>query len=109
MSFAGAALQTLAASHMHLGGHEIALFDAGNFVAESRNFAAKLVSGNQRRMNPVLGPAVPLIDMQVRPADGCNFYLDQYIVPAKAWDFDLADLRSWRGFRLDHRQHRFRH
>ena len=60
VGFAGAALQALAASHMHFGGHEIAFLDAGDFIAERRHFAAELVSGDQRRMNAVPGPSGPI-------------------------------------------------
>ena len=67
------------------------------------------MAGNQWRMYAVLRPAVPLVDMQIGSADGGNFYLDQYVVPAKRWDFDLADLRARRGFRLDNRKHGLGH
>src|ERR1022692_1743358 len=70
VSFAGAALQALAARHVHLGGNKIAFLHAGHFIAERGHLAAKLVSGNQRRMNTALGPAIPVINMQVGAADG---------------------------------------
>ncbi len=60
-------------------------------------------------MNSILRPAVPLVDMQISAADGGDFYLDQNVVAAKAWNLDLADLRARRGFRLDDREHGFRH
>ncbi len=107
--FASAALQTLAAGDVHLGGNEIAFLDAGNFVAERRHFAAEFMAGNQRRMNPVLRPAVPLVNVQIGAADGRNFDFDQYIGPAKGWNLDLADFRARRGFRLHDREHGFLH
>src|SRR5258708_33926652 len=67
------------------------------------------MSGDQRRMNPLLRPTVPLVNMQIGAADGSNFYLNQYLVPAKRRDFNLADLRPRRGFRLDDPEHGFRH
>src|ERR1044071_2933141 len=70
VSFAGAALQALAASHVHLGGNEVALLDAGDFVAKGRYLAAELVSWNQRRMDAILRPAVPVVNVQVGAADG---------------------------------------
>ena len=109
VGFAGAALQTLAAGHVHLRGNKVAFFHAGDFVAEGRHLAAKFMAGNQGRMNPVLRPAVPLVNVQISAADGSDFYLDQHIVPAKRRNLDFADLRARRGFRLDHREHRFLH
>ncbi len=109
MRFAGAALQTLAAGHMHLGRNEIAFLDAGDFIPEGCHFAAKLMAGNQRGVDPVLRPAVPLINMKIGAADGRNFDLDQDIGPAKRRNLDLADFRSRRGFRLHDREHGFLH
>src|SRR6266404_9792711 len=79
VSFAGAALQTLAAGYVHLSGNEIAFFHAGDFIAEGYYFAAELVSGDERRMNASLCPAVPLVNVKVSAADGGDFYLDQDI------------------------------
>ena len=60
---AGAALQALAAGHVHFGGNEIAFLYAGDFVAECGYLAAKFVPGNQRRVNAALRPAIPVVDM----------------------------------------------
>src|SRR5581483_1577369 len=46
MSLAGAALQTLSARHMHLGGHKVAFFYARNFVSIGNHLTAKLVPVN---------------------------------------------------------------
>ena len=51
VSFAGAALQALAACHVHLGGNEIAFLDAGHFVAERNHFATEFVPRDQRRVD----------------------------------------------------------
>ena len=103
--FAGAALQALAASHVHLGGDKVAFFHAGDFIAESRDFAAEFVAGNQRRVNAVLRPAIPVVDVQVGAADGRDFHFDQDVVASEGGNLYFADLRARRGFRLDHRQH----
>src|SRR6266404_6200853 len=55
--FAGAALQALAASHVHFCRNKIALLHAGDFVPTSYNFAAKFVARNQRRTDSSLSPA----------------------------------------------------
>ena len=107
--FAGAALQALAAGHVHLGGNEVAFLHAGDFVAERRHFSAEFVPGNERRMNAVLRPAVPVVDVQVGAADGRDLHLDQHVVAAEGGNLYFANLRSRRGLRLDHRQHCFCH
>jgi hypothetical protein len=105
VGFAGAALQTLAAGNVHFRGYKVPFFDARDFIAESHHLAAELVSGNQRRMNPSLGPSVPFVDVEIGPADGRHLHLDQNVGPAVARNFHFADLRPRRGFRLDHREH----
>ena len=74
---ADAALQALAAGHVHLGGDEVAFLHAGDIVADGLDGAAELVAGNERRMNAALRPLVPLINVQVGAADGGHLDLDQ--------------------------------
>src|SRR5271157_403979 len=107
--FAGAALQALAAGHVHLGGNEVAFLDARHFVPDRFNRAAELVPGNQWRMNATLCPLVPLVNVQVRAADGRHLDLDQYIGGAKLRFGNFADLRARRGLRLYHGKHRIWH
>src|SRR5208282_2002118 len=105
VSFTGAALQALAASYVHFGRYEIAFLDAGDFIAERDHLAAEFVSRNERRMNAPLRPAVPFIDVEIGAADGGDFDFDEDVGVAIAWNFDFADFRARRGFRLDHCEH----
>ncbi len=73
VGFAGAALQTLAAGDVHLGGNKIPFFYARDFIAERDDFPAEFVPGDERRVNTPLGPAVPLVNMEVSAADGSDF------------------------------------
>ena len=103
--FAGAALQALAAGHVHLGGNEVAFLHAGDFIAERRHLAAELMPGNQRRMNAVLRPAVPVVNVQVGAADRRDLHLDQHVGAPEGGNLYFANLRARRRFRLHHRQH----
>src|SRR5450631_379214 len=105
MSFAGAALQTLAAGHVHFGGYEIAFLDAGYLIAERGHLAAEFVSGDQWRMNAPLRPAIPFIDVEIGAANGSDFDFDEDFGAAVAGNFDFADFRARGGFRLDHCEH----
>src|SRR5271165_5143395 len=109
VGFAGSALHALAAGHMHFSGNEVALLHAGDFVTVGSNFAAELVSGNQRRMNAPLRPSVPLINVQIRAADGCNFNFDQNFVAAECRDFDFANLSPGSGMRFHYSLHGLLH
>ena len=103
--FADAALQALAAGHVHLGGDEVAFLDAGNFLAHGFDDAAELVPGNERRMNAALRPLVPLINMQVGAADGGHLDLDQNVGRSELRFGNFANLRARRGLRLYNSKH----
>ena len=109
MGFAGAALQALAAGDVHLGGNEVAFFYAGHFVAECDDLAAKFVSGDERRLDAALGPAVPLVDVEVGAADGGDFYFYQDFVASVGWDGDFSNFRARRGLWFHYCLHRAGH
>src|SRR6202034_4766510 len=103
--FAGTALQTFAASDMHLGGNEVAFLNTGDLVAESGDFPTKLMPGDQRRVNTILGTAVPVIDVEIGAADGRHLHFDQHVATSEGRDLYFANIRSRCRFWLDHRQH----
>src|SRR5260370_1996967 len=109
VGFAGAALQALAAGHVHFGGYKITLLDAGDFIAERDHLAAEFVSGDQRRMNAALGPTVPFINVEIGAADGCDFDLDENFGATAFGNFDSPDFRAERALLLDHYEHGARH
>src|SRR5205823_5903179 len=63
MGFTDAALVTLAAGDVHLGGDEVAFLHGGDFVADRDHVPAELVAGNERRLDAAGGPLVPVIYM----------------------------------------------
>ena len=106
---ADAALQALAAGHVHFGGDEVAFLHAGDFVADGFDRAAELVAGNERRMNAALRPLVPLVNVQVGAADGGHLDLDQHVGRAKLRFGNFADFRARCGLRLNDGKHGIRH
>ena len=102
---ADAALQALAAGHVHLGGDEVAFLHAGDFVAHGFHRAAELVAGNQRRMNAALRPLVPLVNVQIGAADGGHLDLDQNIGGSKFRYGNFANFGARRGLRLNDGKH----
>src|SRR5579862_8731481 len=105
VGLAGSALQALAAGHVHFRGHEVAFLDAGDLVAEGGDLATEFVPGNERRVDPVLRPAVPVVDVQIGTANGGNLNLDEDFVTTEGGDLHLTNIRTGRGLGLDHRQH----
>src|SRR5216683_7057712 len=109
VGFAGAALQALAAGHVHLGRNEVTFFHASDFISASNYFTAELVPRNQRRTDASLRPAVPFIDMQISAADGSDFDLYQDVITAELRDLYFANFRSRRGTGFHDRLHRLWH
>ena len=109
VSFADAALVTLATRHVHLGRDEVAFLYGGDLVTHGYNIPAKFVSGNERRLDASGGPLVPVIYMEVSAADAGDFHLYQNVARAVARHFDFADLGAGFGFRLDYRHHGLLH
>ncbi len=103
------ALQTLAAGDMHLGGYEITFFNAGDFVPDCRHVPAELMSWNEGRMDPVLRPGVPVVNVQVGAANARDLYFDENIGGADLRDLDFAHLGSGFRLRLHDRQHGIGH
>src|SRR6266850_574242 len=109
VSFADAALITLAAGDVHLGGDEVAFLDGGDFVADGDDIAAELMPGYERRLDARGGPLVPVIYMEVGAADAGDLHLHQNVARAVARDGDFADLRACLRLRLDYRHHGLLH
>ena len=105
MALAGAALQALAARHVHLGGNEIAFLDTRDLIAKRDHLPAKLVPWNQRWMNAALRPTVPVVNVKIGAANRCNSHLHQHVATPERGNLHLAKFRARRCFWLDHRQH----
>src|SRR5262249_20820789 len=104
-----AALVTLAAGDVHLGGDEVAFLDCGDFLADGGDVSRELVAGNKRRLDASGGPLVPIVDMQIGAADARDLHLHENIPRPETRDFDFADLGAGLGLRLDYRHHGLLH
>src|SRR5580765_2657177 len=60
-------------------------------------------------MDAALGPAIPFINVKIGSADRRDFHFHKDVGASEGWDFYLADIGAWSGFRLHYRQHGFRH
>src|SRR5580700_6677816 len=109
MGFAGAAQQALAASHVHFGGNEIAFLDAGDLIAKGCDLPAEFVPRDERWMNAVLRPAVPLVNVQVGAADRRNLHSYQNVVASECGNLDFSNLSTGCCFCLYYRKHCVRH
>jgi len=92
-----------------LGGDVIALRDVADVLAGGHDGAGKLVAPGERRKDALLGPLVPMMDVQVGPADAGGFHLHEHLVLARLRDRHFLDSQPWLGFHLPNRSHRSRH
>src|SRR5579863_623353 len=109
MGFASAAQQTLATSHVHLSRDEIAFLDARDLISKSHHLDAKFVARDERRMDALLRPAVPLVNVQVGTADRRNLDLNQNVVASEGGNLHLSDLRARCSFCFYDCKHFVRH
>ncbi len=78
MAVAGAALQTVPAHDVPLGGHELTSLEFGHPVAQGDDLPSELVAHDDGRRDPALRPGVPVGDVQVRAADTGVAHRDQH-------------------------------
>ena len=109
MRLACPALEALATVHVHLSGDKVSFFYGCDLGADCSDMSAEFMARNEWRMDAILRPLVPVIDMQISPADGCDLHLDQNIAWTKLRPGNLAYLSTRPGLGLDDRDHLLRH
>ena len=75
-------------------------------VADLDDRAGELVPERQRWLDPVLGPLVPDVDVQVGAADRRGLDLDEHLVAAGDGDGHLLEREPGARLELAHRPHR---
>jgi len=101
VGLAGAALQALAAGHVHFGADQVAFLDGGDAGAGAGHNASEFVAGNERRMDAAFGPGIPVVDVKVGSADACGLDADENLTGAGRGYWNLAQFDTGRCFGLD--------
>ena len=71
--------------------------EALDVVAGLHDHADELVADDHRRLDGLLGPGVPVVDVHVRAADRGLLDLDQDVVDARAWHGDFGQVEAGTG------------
>jgi hypothetical protein len=79
MRLPGAALQAVAAGNVHLRRNKVPHRKPLYALTERRDGAAELVAGDIGRLDAILGPVVPVEDVQVRAADAGSLNGDENV------------------------------
>jgi hypothetical protein len=90
---------------MHLRGDEVAFFHGRDILANGDNVTTELMARNQRRLDAVLRPVIPVIYVDVCATDTGNPDFDQDFVVSEFRDGNFADLRTGSGRRLNDGEH----
>ena len=106
---ADAALQALAAGHVHLRAHKVAFLDRGHAGSHAGRRAGELMARNQRRLDAPLRPRIPVEDVQVRAAHAGRQNADQHFAGAGHRHGHFTQFDAGRGMCFNNRFHSIRH
>ena len=82
VSASGQAIPATTANDMPLGAHDLARIKVTHIFPYGNDLTHKLMPYNHRDWNRLLGPGIPLVNMQIRSANTCLSNANQYIVNA---------------------------
>ena len=94
-----------AAGDVALGRDEVADGDVPDVGADLDDGARELVAERDRRLDAPGGPAVPEMDVEIRPADARRLHLDDDVRRRRAWLRHLLQRQPRLGRDLPQRLH----
>ncbi len=106
MAAAGEAISASAANDVAFTADDFADVEIGDIGADFDDFADELVSDGHGDGDGFLRPLVPLVDMNICPANAGAEDFDEDVVDAEFWDGDLIEPEAWFGFFFDECVHR---
>jgi hypothetical protein len=109
MAAAGEAVPAMTANDMALSRDELAFLKITHRAADLLDHTDKFMSDHHRHGNRLLSPRVPIIDMDVGPADGAFLDTNQDIVRPDLGDGDFLKAKARFGIPFDQSLHRLAH
>ena len=103
------ALTTMSAIHVHFRAYKIAWLDRAHLIAHALDGAAEFMPQRHRRLDAPLRPAVPPVNVQVRPANRSRLYAHQHVGRPDQRHRDRIHLQAAGRLHLPQRLHRRRH
>ena len=105
VAVAGAALQTVAAHDVALGGHQSTGLEFGDTVADGDDLPGELVAYDHRGVHAALRPGVPIGDVEVGAAHACMAHRDEHFPGAGRRLGDRLHDEPWGALRFHDRLH----
>jgi hypothetical protein len=85
------AIATMSTGDVTFADNQVAFCKSFDVIADLINNADKLMPNDHRHPNHLLRPSIPVVDVQVRAADGRFQNADQHIVTAELWNGNLFE------------------
>ena len=101
MAASGKAVAAAAADDVSLSADQFADLHVVHVASERRDTPDELVSNHHRRMDRLLRPFIPVVDMHIRAADRRLFNFDENIVDSVFRDGDFSERQPRTGLFLD--------
>ena len=109
MTAAGETIAAMSAGDVTFPRNEIAWRKTFHVIADVFDHADKLVADDHRNRDRFLRPRVPVVNVNVGPADRCFLDPNEHIVAFDFRDRNFLEPQSGLGFALHDRLHRFLH
>ena len=109
MTPSGETIATMSAGDVTFADNEIAGRETFHVFAHKIDNPHKFVTDGHRDGDRFLRPGVPIIDVDVSPADGCLHDANEHIVTVNFGNGNFFEPKPWLGPAFHDRLHRFLH
>ena len=109
LAVARAAVAAMAAYYVPFAGNDLADFIFSDARAKRGDFANVFVAYYHGRIDMLLAPRVPIVNMHIRAAYGGFVYFDKHLAYSRLWNGYLGKNKSFCTLRFNKRIHHFLH
>src|SRR5580700_7163287 len=109
MTASGETIAAMSASNVALAGNEIASGEPFHAISNQIDSPDEFVPDRHRHWDRLLRPRVPIIYMNIGPADRGLEHADEHVVIANFWNGNFFEPKPELGFALHHRLHLLLH
>ena len=106
---AGEAIPAMSTGDVSFPDHEIARRESSDVAANRIDDSHKFVADGHRDWNSFLGPGVPIVNVNVRPADRGFDNTNEHVIAGDFWNRNFFEPQPGLGFAFHDGVHRFLH
>ena len=105
MAAPGETVATVAADDVTFGSDHLAFHETGDIGPETCDVTGELVPDRHRGRDRRLSPLIPLVDVEIGPADARGMHLDQHLVGPRFGHGHVFEAQTLLVGVLDQRSH----